>query len=76
MSKETKVTAVDWLVDELNQKIDFIPMDKWDMIRDIVQQAKAMEKEQIIEAYENGEAEWTPFEFKTAKDYYTSTFGS
>ena len=29
---------------------------------------------QIIEAYEQGEAEWTPFEFKTAQDYYTSTY--
>jgi len=41
-----KQTAVEWLVDELNKKIDFIPLNKWDEIRDIVQQAKAMEKEQ------------------------------
>ena len=43
-------TSVEWLVSELNQKIDFIPIDKWDMIRDIVQQAKQMEKEQRINA--------------------------
>jgi len=43
-----KQTAVEWLVDELNKKIDFIPLNKWDEIRDIVQQAKAMEKEQMI----------------------------
>ena len=42
----SKNTAVEWLVDELNKKIDFIPLNKWDEIRDIVQQAKAMEKEQ------------------------------
>ncbi len=48
--EQVKQTAVEWLVNELNQKIDFIPMDKWDMIRDIVQQAKAMEKEQKIQA--------------------------
>ena len=36
-------TAVGWLVKELNQKIDFIPLDKWDMIRGIIQQAKEME---------------------------------
>ena len=41
-----QTSAVEWLVKELNQKIDFIPMDKWDEIRDIVQQAKAMDKEQ------------------------------
>jgi hypothetical protein len=44
-------TAVEWLIQELNQKIDFISMDKWDMITDIIQQAKAMEKEQIIDAF-------------------------
>jgi len=48
-------TAVEWLVKELNQKIDFIPMDKWDMIRDIVQQALAMEKEQIERMYSEEE---------------------
>jgi hypothetical protein len=42
-----KQTAVEWLVEQLNEKIDFIPLDKWDMIRDIIQQAKAMEKEQM-----------------------------
>lgn len=49
---ETKQTAVEWLVKELNQKIDFIPMNKWDIIRDIIEQAKAMEKEQIMDAHE------------------------
>ena len=75
-----KQTAVEWLVIELNQKIDFIPMDKWDVIRDIVQQAKAMEKEQIIDAYLNDRPKagidkalklWDQ-----AEQYYTSTFKS
>ena len=47
---ENKQTAVEWLVKELNQKIDFIPLEKWDMIRDIIQQAKEMEKKQIEDA--------------------------
>ena len=49
-----KQTAVEWLVNQLNEKIDFIPMHKWDMIRDIVQQAKQMEKEEIENAYGDG----------------------
>jgi hypothetical protein len=65
---DKKQTAVEWLVGDLNQKIDFIPMDKWDMIRDIIQQAKAIEKEQIIEAYENGED-------RSAELYYLTTYG-
>jgi hypothetical protein len=63
-------SAVEWLMDKLPT------IDKYDpYYEDIIQQAKAMEKEQIIEAYEQGESEWTPFEFKTAQDYYTSSYG-
>lgn len=47
-------TAVEWLVKELNQKIDFIPINKWDEIRDIVQQAKEIEKEQIENSKNEG----------------------
>ena len=69
------MTAVEWLIKELNQKIDFIPMDKWDKIRDIVQQAKEMEKQQIKDAHLIGlitsmEMEAT----KQAEEYYNETF--
>jgi hypothetical protein len=37
MTNNKQQTAVEWLVKELNQKIDFIPLDKWDMLRDIIQ---------------------------------------
>ena len=63
-----KQTAVEWLIQELNQKIDFISMDKWDMIIDIIQQAKAMEKEQIIDAFQAGD------DRVNADDYYKETF--
>lgn len=43
---ETKQTAVKWLVTELNQEINYIPITQWDRIRDLVQRAKAMEREQ------------------------------
>jgi 2-polyprenyl-3-methyl-5-hydroxy-6-metoxy-1,4-benzoquinol methylase len=74
-------TAVEWLVEELNQKIDFIPMEKWDMIRNIVQQAKAMEKQQIIdidyrlsviEDYAKGEA---GDEITNLRKYINETYG-
>jgi hypothetical protein len=72
-----KQTAVEWLVNQLNQNIDFIPINKWDMIRDMVQQAKAMEKNQIINA-----AMWMPKPFdniefipELAKQYYNETYG-
>ncbi len=78
-----KQTAVQWLVNELNQKIDFIPMDKWDMIRDIVQQAKAMEKEQMIQSFRKGAVVNEPEYYtwieaayrKQAEKYYNKTYG-
>jgi hypothetical protein len=71
-----KQTAVEWLVDELRKHIQEYGRLDAITIYQLKIKAKALEKEQIIDSYENGEAEWTPFEFKTAKDYYTSTFGS
>ena len=72
-------TAVEWLVKQLNQKIDFIPMDKWDEIKDIVQQAKQMEKEQIKKANMDGYIEgctYLSFDHrpKTTEEYYNQTY--
>jgi len=64
-------TAVEWLVEQLNEKIDFIPMQKWDMIRDIVQQAKAMEKEQMIK-FTNDYLDDDIY--LTAEHYYNETY--
>ena len=50
MSK--KQSSIEWLVKEINDNIDFIPMSKWDEIRNIVQQAKAMHKEEYRLIYE------------------------
>jgi hypothetical protein len=70
-----KQTAVKWLVHELNRNIDFIPMDKLDMIRDIVQQAKAMEKQQIIDANEDCSTNELG-ELFTGEQYYNETYGN
>jgi len=40
-----KQTAVEWLIDQL------IPKDQHEGIMDIIQEAKEMEKEQIVEAH-------------------------
>ena len=73
----SKQTAIEWLVEELNQKIDIIPMDKWDIIRDMVQQAKEMEQEQIERAWMNAEIN-LPSESRArafARKYYNQTYG-
>lgn len=72
---EKKETAVEWLVKELNEKIDFIPMNKWDEIRDIVKLAKQMEEQQIRNAYCKGELDYVNKDVKTSKQYYKETYG-
>jgi hypothetical protein len=72
-----KQTAVECLVKTLNENIDFIPLDKWDEIRDVVQQAKAMEKEQIVNALNDGwnMAKHSNFVNSQAEQYYNETYG-
>ena len=65
MSKET---AVEWFVKELFKKIDYIQVDP-----KLIEQAKAMEKEQIVEAYWDGACIWD--NEKTAEQYYNETYG-
>ena len=69
----TKQTAVEWLVNEINQKIDIIPMDKWDIIRDIVQQALAMEKDKAFEIFEAGQKSMEEGG-KGFEQYYNETY--
>ena len=74
---EKKQTAVEWLVETINNKIDYIPIKYWDSIRDIVQQAKEMEKEQIIDAHLTGLIYPLTMEAtKQATEYYNETYGS
>jgi len=59
-----KQTAVEWLRQELLKR------DMDISIKDLFDQAKEMEKEQIIEAYCNGD------DNISAKQYYNETFKS
>ena len=56
--EERKVTAVEWLVYQLN-----LSSDGW--MGDLINQAKQMEKEQIIEA-----AQWMTPTYADAELYY------
>ena len=64
-----KQTAVEWLINE------FKANDWWylpqSMKEDIIEQAKAMEKEQIIEAFEH-----IDFNLDDGLHYYTETYES
>ena len=71
---DKKQTAVEFFYWELIQRIDFTPMGGWDIINNILEQAKAMEKEQIMNTFKNGDCNGT-FETINAEQYYTSTYG-
>ena len=66
-----KQTALQWFIEQLinEEGIDFIPTI-------FVNQAKEMEKEQIVDAYDNGAEEWTPIEYSDGQHYYNHNFES
>jgi len=64
-------TAVDWLQEELKGVYES------DYFNRLLEQAKEMEKEQIIEAYETAmETDIYNEPLKIGKDYYNKTFKS
>jgi hypothetical protein len=69
---EKNMTAVEWLEKQLDSTQLY-----W--LKDWIEQAKAMEKEQIEEAYENGVGDENERnlsgQFTKAKQYYAKTYG-
>jgi len=64
----SKQTAVEWLLEQVNNKgwgnyVISIPSET-------IQQAKSIEKQQIIDAYHEGTTE-----FYSAVEYYIETYG-
>ena len=64
-----KQTAVEWLVEQLSDEFSNYPDA-------IIEQAKEMEREQIIEAYDAGLYDTTFCEKVHAEQYYNETFKS
>lgn len=64
-----KQTAVEWLVEQLEQH--HVKIDIKNTV--VFQQAKAMEKEQIIDAYIMGSYDMAEKEFKP-EQYYNETY--
>jgi hypothetical protein len=70
-----ELTAVDWLVHQLNTRKKPLDNSQIDML---FEEAKAMEKEQIIKALERGIDEGSLFPeditLKDAEEYYNETY--
>ncbi len=64
-------TAVEWLLEELNDN----GFSHLDLATDIIKQAKEMEKQQIKQAYNDGKAAVIHIENNMSLDeYYNETF--
>jgi len=72
---EAKQTAVEWLKNNLEQYGSSSRLDlDWKTLDELIEQAKAMEKQQIEESFKNGRLPVLFGSFK-AEDYYNETYG-
>jgi hypothetical protein len=69
-TKTVTKTAVQWLIESINKKIDLTTLKYWDEIDAIVQQAKEVEKEQIVEAFNDGALDG----IQLGEQYYKFTY--
>ena len=69
---DKRQTAVDWLFEQITN-IDWKHLSDSDR-NDLFDQAKALEREQIEEAYKNGLTAH-PNDFTKANEYYDQTYG-
>ena len=77
-----KQTAVEWLHEEYMRILkdnDISVLQAFEIL-DKYNQAKEMEKQQIIKAHLNGQSEWDikaleDINFKLANEYYNETYG-
>ena len=61
-----KQTAVEWLHNQLHLNISLY-QDEWQIIEGLMEQAKEIEKQQMIDAYES-------LEHRHGQNYYNATF--
>jgi hypothetical protein len=64
-----QTTAVEWLVSHLNKQEWFTYKQ-----REYIEQAKEMEKQQIIDAYKQGQFDGDIIRDTDAEQYYNQTF--
>jgi len=76
-------TAVEWLIEQISEKQPngFYVIDTLEDVKRVFEQAKQMEKEQIMKSFESSripykyDANLTLNGFEDAEQYYNETFG-
>jgi len=71
-------TAVEWLVEQLQKTRDYQRVineanQSGSSVRDVIKQAKEMEKEKLEDAWVEGVKNWNPS--KSFEQYYNETYG-
>ena len=69
MSTEKKLTAVEWLDKELDFLLELYPSE-YKKLDELINQAKELEKQQIIDAYRIGKIE----QKENSEHYYNETY--
>lgn len=64
-------TAVEWLINYMEANFHLT-----DESRDVFEQAKAMKREQIIDAFDEGYYDCEDWAFDNGEQYYNKTFGN
>lgn len=70
-----KQTAVEWLAEQFDNIVELYP-SQTEQINNAIDQAKAMEKEQIIEAHNSGYSEGIYQSCESGEEYYNENFKS
>ena len=73
-----KQTAVEWLLEQIFKHNNLVKGDGWFYVKpNIIEQAKAMEKEQIIDAcnLQRNDYRGMPTYNKSGEAYYNETYG-
>jgi len=73
---EKKQTAVHWLIEQVHSDQYQMAFGQTYISIELVEQAKQMEKEQIIEAYFSGDEDAVDNPLITAEQYYNETYNS
>ena len=63
------MTAVEWLEEKLDDALSDTDYLTWKLVCEDIKQAKEMEKQQIIDAFDEGY-----FDEKSSEQYYEATF--
>ena len=80
---DKKTSSIDWFVEQIHKNLptyDLLNFDQKLFFNELVKQAKAMHKEEIMDAFQHGKWDW--YEHlqqgilsKDTAEYYNETFG-